>query len=184
MSTSSRVPQYRHHKARGLAVVRIDGQDHYLGPWKSKASCAEYDRLIGEWLARGQVLAPSHSHDAGLAIVEIIAGYTKHAREYYRKSGMLTRECELIKEAAIILRRLYGTTEAAAFGPVALRVVRDAMVEKGWTRKYVNKQVGRIVRMFKWAASLELVPASVYQSLATLDGLKAGRPSYRPGWSL
>lgn len=56
-----------------------------------------------------------------------------------------------------------------------LRVVRDAMIDNGWTRKYVNKQVGHIARMFRWAASVELMPASVHQSLATLEGLKAGR---------
>ena len=34
----------------------MDGKDHYLGPWKFKASIAEYDRLIGEWLANGRRL--------------------------------------------------------------------------------------------------------------------------------
>jgi hypothetical protein len=28
--------------------------DHYLGPWNSDESKREYDRLIGEWLARGK----------------------------------------------------------------------------------------------------------------------------------
>lgn len=47
-------PKYRKHKASGQALVTIAGRDHYLGPWKSKASRAEYDRLIGEWLAAGR----------------------------------------------------------------------------------------------------------------------------------
>ena len=38
-------PKYRHHKGSGQAVVTIQGQDHYLGPWRSKASKLEYDRL-------------------------------------------------------------------------------------------------------------------------------------------
>jgi len=50
-------PKYRHHKATGQAVVTIAGKDHYLGPWRSKASRREYDRLTGEWLAAGR---PSH----------------------------------------------------------------------------------------------------------------------------
>ena len=45
-------PSYRHHKPSGQAVVTLNGLDHYLGPWKSKASKAEYDRLIREWLNR------------------------------------------------------------------------------------------------------------------------------------
>jgi hypothetical protein len=29
--TKRKDPKYRHHKARNLAVVRIDGKDYYLG---------------------------------------------------------------------------------------------------------------------------------------------------------
>ena len=44
-------PSYRPHKPSGRAVVTLDGKDYYLCPWKSKASKAEYDRLIAEWPA-------------------------------------------------------------------------------------------------------------------------------------
>jgi hypothetical protein len=47
-------PKYRHHRPSGQAVVTLDGIDHYLGPWQSKASKEEYDRLTGEWLANGR----------------------------------------------------------------------------------------------------------------------------------
>lgn len=43
------LPKYRRHRASGQAVVTLDGRDFYLGPWRSKASRAEYDRLTGEW---------------------------------------------------------------------------------------------------------------------------------------
>ena len=52
----NRTPKYRLHKAWNLAVVTIEGRDFYLGPWKSKASHIEYDRLIGEWLANNRQL--------------------------------------------------------------------------------------------------------------------------------
>jgi hypothetical protein len=51
--TAFRVPTYRHHKPTNQAVVTLNGKDHYLGRWNSKASRGEYDRLIGEWLAAG-----------------------------------------------------------------------------------------------------------------------------------
>ncbi len=58
------VPKYCRHKASGQAVVTIQGRDHYLGPWKSKASHLEYDRLIGEWIAAGRPVAgASLSHE-------------------------------------------------------------------------------------------------------------------------
>ena len=56
-----KLPSYRHHKARGLAVVRLNGQDHYLGPYGSEASRREYDRLIAVWLAHGRSLPPRAS---------------------------------------------------------------------------------------------------------------------------
>lgn len=56
MPRPSRIPQYRRQPSRNLAKVTIEGKDFYLGPWKSKASYLEYDRLIVEWLANGRRL--------------------------------------------------------------------------------------------------------------------------------
>ena len=39
------------------------------------------------------------------------------------------------------------------------------MIDKNWSRSYTNAQVDRIRRMFRWPASEELLPASVYQNL-------------------
>ncbi len=47
-----RLPRYRRHKPSGQAVVTLSGQDYYLGPYGTKASKTEYDRLTAEWLAR------------------------------------------------------------------------------------------------------------------------------------
>ena len=33
-------PKYRHHKATGQAIVTLDGQDFYLGPWGQKPEAA------------------------------------------------------------------------------------------------------------------------------------------------
>ena len=41
-----RVPKYRLHKARNVAVVTIDGKDHYLGEYNSTASRQRYHRLL------------------------------------------------------------------------------------------------------------------------------------------
>jgi hypothetical protein len=41
-------PTYRKHRASGQAIVTLSGRDHYHGPWQSRASKLEYDRLIAE----------------------------------------------------------------------------------------------------------------------------------------
>lgn len=45
------VPTYRKHKASAQAIVALNGKEFYLGPYGTKASKIEYDRLFAEWLA-------------------------------------------------------------------------------------------------------------------------------------
>src|ERR1700685_614656 len=53
-------PAYRHYRPKNLAVVRIEGKDHYLGPYGSEASYERYHRLIADSFARsGSATAPA-----------------------------------------------------------------------------------------------------------------------------
>jgi len=74
---------------------------------------------------------------------------------------------------------MYGDKPACEFGPRALRVVRRRMIEIGWCRNNINKMVGRIKRMFRWATAQELVPPDVYQALRAVPGLRRGRSAAR-----
>ena len=85
---------------------------------------------------------------------------------------------------------MYGAERVRVFGPVKLRRVRDSRVgrldarikskeARPVSRQHINGILRRIRRVFKWAASQELVPFSVYQSLQTVEGLKKGRTEAR-----
>jgi integrase len=167
-------PKYRKHRATGQAVVTIAGKDHYLGPWRSKASLIEYDRLVGEWLAAGR---PMHaSTPASITVVELVAAYFRFVKRHYVKDGLATSEQDAIAAAVRPLKALYGHTSAIEFGPLGLKTVRDRMVsEHGWSRGTVNDNVSRIRRMFKWGASEQLIGESVWRSLVTVDGLRKGK---------
>lgn len=171
-NSSPRVPSYRRHKPTGQAVVTISGRDIYLGKWNTKASRAEYDRLIGEWLAAGRCL-PHSGND--LTVAELARAYLKHAKGYYRKNGKPTGWIVHIKLVIRGLRESYGHTFAADFGPLAFKALRQKYVLKGHSRGYINKLMAIVPRMFKWGASEELVPGSVYQDLRTVEGLRKGR---------
>jgi integrase len=175
MSTaqSTRLPRYRKHKPTGQAVVTLDGHDFYLGPWNCAASRREYDRLTGEWLAAGRRLPRSTSGE--VSIVELAAAYWKYASGYYRKGGKATRTQERVKLSLRHLRRLYGEIPADQFGPLALQAMQQRFVREGKSRPYVNCLIEQIRRVFKWGVSQELVPASVFQALATVPGLRKGR---------
>lgn len=107
-----------------------------------------------------------------MTVNEILLAFWRWAEPHYRRAdGTPTNELPQYGQTFRVLRPLYGHTRAADFGPVALKAVRRAMVEKGWSRKLINQRVGRVRRVFKWAASEELVPVAVHQALATVAGL-------------
>jgi integrase len=171
---SQRTPSYCFHKATGQAVVRIDGKDFYLGKHGSPESKAEYDRLIAEWLGNGRRLAVTTTD--GQTVSELILSYWQLAEAYYRdEHGNVSLEMENIRTALKPLRRLYGHTQAAAFGPLAFRAIQEEMVKTGLSRGVVNARVNRIRRVFKWGVSFQLIPSSVYESLRTVPGLQRGR---------
>lgn len=172
-----RTPKYRCHKASGQALVVIAGREHYLGPWKSKASRIEYDRLIGEWLAAGR---PERlAAEADITVVELANQYWQFAKGYYVKDGRPTGAAENIKYALRHLKQYYGHTPAAKFGPLALKALQLRMVEAGQSRPYLNGNIDRIRRCFKWGVAHELVPASVSQALAAVPGLRKGKTDAR-----
>jgi integrase len=181
---SHHIPKYR-RKPDGRAVVTLAGRDVYLGRHGSPESKAEYERVIGEWLARGKAkprpkgVATADTPSAPV-VAEVILAFLKHADRHYRDGdGNSTREAQNFKDALRPVLKLFGGTPAHSFGPLALRATRDAMVKAGIARTTVNARVNRVRRAFKWAASMELIPASTAEALRTVDGLRLGRTAAR-----
>ncbi len=192
---SNSLPKYRCHKASGQAIVTLAGKHHYLGPYGTKASRLEYDRLIAEWVANGRSASPD-SRESDMTVIEVAARYWKFAEKYYRKHGRPTGTLRFIRHALRPVKTLYGTRHASSFGPLALKAVQQALIDSGTgrpnmrtagtekekrrsSRRYVNDCIAVIKRMFRWAASEELVPVTVYQALATVPGLRKGRTEAR-----
>ena len=88
-------------------------------------------------------------------------------------------EAANLKAAIRFLKDRYKTTPVSEFGPLALQAVRQRMVEADNSRNYVNAQISRLKRMFKWGVAEELVPPSVYEGLRAVSGLRCGRSEAR-----
>ena len=84
-----------------------------------------------------------------------------------------------MREALRPLRQLYGHSSARGFGPRALKAVRQHMSDRSLSRCLINRRVGRIKRVFKWAVAEELIPPSVYHGLQAVAGLRYGRTEAR-----
>jgi integrase len=111
---------------------------------------------------------------------ELILRFWSFVREHYRDPyANQSSEVENYRYSLKPIRELYGSTLACEFGPLALKAVRQRMVDAGLSRGLINQRVGRIKRMFKWAASEELVPPLAYQVLQTVTGLQRGRSKAR-----
>ena len=137
------------------------------GAFNSAESLQAFARLQLELSSSAE--KPVESLD-GPTVVEVLAPYLRHASDYYGPCAGL----EATKTAVKTVRELYGMTPVALFGPKKLAAVREAYFRKGWSRPYINSQIGKIIRAFKWAVSEELAPATVYQALKAMPPLRRG----------
>lgn len=181
----SSLPNLCHHKPSGRAVVYLNRRAIYLGPWGSDEAKDAYGKLISEISKRTAAeVAQAGNKLPCLKVSDLLLRYV--TEELPRFSDDEQR-CQ--RGAIRILRQLFGDTPAAEFGPLRLRVVRDAMVNgdpaavdadgkpkprEPWSRGFTNRQVKRLQGLFRWGISWELVPQSVADSLTSIRPLRRG----------
>jgi integrase len=180
-----KVPSYRLHKATGQAFVQVKGRRIYLGRYGTEPSQERYRRFVAELVA--SPAAELSRSTAGLdvrpgaspEIAEIALAYWRFAKGYYVKDGSPTGQIPIVRQAIRILREMYAHSPAVEFGPLSLRRIQEKLAADGKARKTVNHVTTTIKHVFKWSASQELIPVTIYQALATVPGVKRGRTAAR-----
>src|SRR5262249_17933708 len=178
---------YRRHRQSGQAIVTLtdslgNRSDVLLGKYGTKESKTEYARVIARWEASGRRLA----NPEGVSVNELVLAFLRHAEQHYRHpDGTLTNEVTELKMSLRPVVHLHGHTPATEFGPLALKAVRQIMIDGYSHPKYgpqaalargvVNSRANRIRRAFKWGVANELVPASVLHALQAATGLQRTR---------
>ena len=156
----TRPPVIRRQRCKGRpdrAYCTIDGKRVMLGVYGSPDAVKRFAQLIGG----NDCPKPTPTNEPTVAVV--MAAYLEHAKVYYRQPhGKPGREYEMIRDTLRFVKKNCSALPARDFGPKRLKQIRDAMVETDHSRKYINKNIERVRRMFRWAAAEELVPVSVH----------------------
>ena len=172
----SKIPSYRLHKSSGQALVTLNYRDYYLGVHGSPESKQEYDRLIAEYLScqRSNTFGVVPSE---ISLNELLVAFQEHTRSYYGVGA--ESEWHRFKPLVKRMRELYGADPATKFGAVQYKTVRQYLLDQTLSRTYINSQMKRVRRIFRWGAAEELVPPSIQQLLSLIAPLKQGRSTAR-----
>jgi len=122
-----------------------------------------------------------------ITVAELCARYLVHAERYYAAPNGDTTTT--LGNAKMAIRALspYDDVPADRFGPLLLRALMESMVGREGRRKSadgkrlpmprvtINATIKQVRYMFKWAASVELIPVTVSQALSSVPLLKKGR---------
>lgn len=184
------IPTYRKHSS-GQARVVINGRCFYLGKYGSKASKRRYDALVAEWLASSRSSSFGLQPET-LTLSHLMLDYLRHCKRHYVKGP--NSEYAPTKQVLRKVRHLYADVPASEFGPAQFKAVRQLLIDsesghkkraddprppKKLSRSYINAQMKRVARMFRWGAAEGLVSPDVYNALRLIPSLQRGRTTAR-----
>lgn len=164
----------------GRAFVKVSGQFFSMGRAGTAESKMRYAALLQD-IAQGRTLSPKLEPEppAGVLVSELCVRFVADYAipRYKTTDGKPSAEVACFKSVMRILDDLFGGTYANDFQALRLRTCRQAMIDAGWARRWINKQVSRIRLIFRVGASWEMVRPDVLASLETVPALTAGESS-------
>jgi integrase len=176
-------PRLRLHKPSNNAVVTLrDGytgrrRDYYCGRWGSPESIEAYARIIRVWESGGRRFPDRDDPgigDPGCTTGEVLLEFWRWAQDYYTAS-----EASAFRSVIRLVRDLYASTQACDFSPRRLEMCRDSMIERGWSRKSINRQVTRVRQIFGYGVRRGLVSVEVHMALKSVPALRRGKSAAR-----
>lgn len=168
----------------GYARIKWQQVTYHLGKHGSEKSYAEYNRLYAEYAKDPP--APKMTFNPGLTIDQLIATWLDN-----EPRGKHHPQVKAVSRACVPLSRLFGNTLANDFRANRLRVLQKAMVDCSWmdpeerekngdwAAEYINKSVERILRVFNFGESTELLPMGITEHLRTVPKIQPNDPRVR-----
>ncbi len=193
-------PSLRYHLS-GQAVVTIDGRDFYLGKHGSPEAFARYAVLISDYQANSLSLPegfnqraiddraflllsqkveipPEHLEVRPITVKQLTAAYRAHIDQRYSRNHQV-QDRERRKAICKVLEDHDAKTYVDDFGPRKLKEHRARFIADGdKSRKYINRMIQEIRRVFKWGIAEELVKAETLVSLKAVEPLLGGEAAF------
>ena len=169
MARARRIPAYVRHKASGQARVRINGKDHYLGPYGSPESKLKYDDLISTLVIAGEPTATTK-------LSTLLAAWWAECKRRYSKHGKGRYGNAVCWRPVIrLLRENHGKEPAESLGPATLRrTIEHAAEEKGWSLRYARDVLSKAKSIYKWGKNEELISSAAYERIRDVE-IREGR---------
>jgi integrase len=186
-----RIPKYRPkaRPAHGQALVEFQGRVTYLGKWGSSESRERYKRFLAENVL--PLLSTTETAPAPTAY-----SVAQLAREFLRaaKREQSAKEFAHFRVAARYLVNFHAGP-VSTFTARRFREFRDSIIaqpideqaahnqrsrrKSTLSRNYVNTLGRRVVRLFQWGVSMDMVSPEILIGLRTVKGLRKRRSEAR-----
>jgi integrase len=179
----SRVPAYRQDRTDPKKAIAV---------WKDAAGKPRRRSLPGEFnspesrIALEELKAEVKVSEGGVvskkrsvSMPEMLEAYLAYARGYYMSNGTTTSMVGICEALAKVLTGMFPDKPAASFSPLLLKSAIERWIKEGRSRDGINRWIGMVKRVWKWAASEELLPVNCYLALTTVSGLQRGRSAAR-----
>ena len=141
----------------------------YLGDYNSAESLAEYDKVVGNWLATKR--APDVDNN-----VITVASVAERFRSEQKRKVSESKRYHL--DAAIkILVELFPDRPALEFDSLQMNRLRSELIDRGYSRKYANDILVIIKRCFKWAMQRDYITTDQHVKIQSIDSVS---PSEAP----
>jgi len=162
----AREPGYCLHKPTEQVYVRFDGKAYYLGTHGSDESKERDNRLKAEWLVNRQAAKFQPKANAGPTISDVCNAYLDHAETYYAGSTEFVN----LRLACGPLSELFATLPANEFCILQFRACREWWLASNTrSRQYINKQMKRMLRIFKWAVGEGMIPSAIHEAMKCVE---------------
>jgi hypothetical protein len=170
----------------GQGRVRIDGQNHCLGPHGSDESERKYEELVRKRISgrAAEELEARVQVASDLTISELILSVLRHAKADSVKDGRQSSEFGVNVPTLRMLRERHDHESVTTFGHLKLLTLRDQWAADWIVRTQVDHRMKSVRRMFSWGVSRQLVPPGILEAVKTVEGLRKGRCNARKGRKL